>query len=257
VARGVLGSLFGRTGKEMHFLDHLEELRRVILASIGAIVICTAAAYVFSGRIVDYMIRKTVGQAQFIGPLDAWNARMLVSFLFGVMASLPFVMFQIWGFVLPGLHRRERRIVLPAVFFSTFLFLVGVAFSWFFLTPQMLRLLAAFGTEHLRSNLAVGPLLDFVVKMSLGTGALFELPLVILTLTWLGILSPGQVWSKWRHAVVIILVLAAAITPGDSPSTMVMAVPIIALYFISAIVASVVERARRPTAPGTEGRSRD
>ena len=128
-------------------------------------------------------IRQTVGQAQFIGPLDGWNARMLVSVLLGVVASLPFVSFQIWGFVLPGLHHRERRVVLPVVISSTVLFLVGMAFSWFFLTPQMLRLLAGFGTEHLKPNLAVGPLLDFVVKMSLGTGLLFELPLVILALT--------------------------------------------------------------------------
>jgi sec-independent protein translocase protein TatC len=253
VARGILGSLFSRSGAEMHFLDHLGELRRVILASLGAILVCTMIAYAFSGRVVDYVIRETVGQAQFLSPLDGWNARMLVSVLLGVVASLPFVSFQVWGFVLPGLHRRERRIVLPAVISSTVLFLVGMAFSWFFLTPQMLQLLSAMGTEHLRPNLAVGPLLDFVVKMALGTGLLFELPLVILALTWLRILQPRQVWSKWRHAIVIILVLAAAITPGDSPSMLVMAVPIIILFFISAIVASVVESVRRKPSPGAEG----
>ncbi len=256
MARGILGNLFRRTGAEMHFLDHLEELRRVILASIGAIVVFATVAYFFSGRVVDYVVRSTVGQAQFIGPLDGWNARMLVSVLLGVVASLPFVSFQIWGFVLPGLHRRERRIVLPGVVSSTVLFLIGMAFSWFFLTPQMLRLLAGFGTEHVKPNLAVGPLLDFVVKMSLGTGLLFELPLVILTLTWMGILRPGQVWSKWRHAVVIILVLAAAVTPGDGPSMLVLAAPIIVLFFFSAIVASVVEKVRRRPAPGEDGSAR-
>lgn len=250
MASGFLGSLFRRTGAEMHFLDHLEELRRVLLASIGAIVICAAVAYAFSGRVVDYIVRSTVGEAQFIGPLDGWNARMLVSVLLGVVASLPFVSFQVWGFVLPGLQRRERRIVVPAVVSSTVLFLIGMAFSWFFLTPQMLRLLAGFGTEHVKPNLAVGPLLDFVVKMSLGTGLLFELPLVILALTSLGIIRPGQVWAKWRHAMVIILVLAAAVTPGDGPSMLVLAAPIIVLFFLSAIVASVVEKVRRRPDPG-------
>jgi sec-independent protein translocase protein TatC len=249
VAKGLFGGLFRRSGAEMHFLDHLEELRRVLLASIGAIVICAAVAYAFSGRVVDYVVRSTVGEAQFIGPLDAWNARMLVSVLLGVVASLPFVSFQVWGFVLPGLQRRERRIVVPAVVSSTVLFLVGMAFSWFFLTPQMLRLLAGFGTEHVKPNLAVGPLLDFVVKMSLGTGLLFQLPLIILALTSLGILRPGQVWAKWRHAMVIILVLAAAVTPGDGPSMLVLAAPIIVLFFLSAIVASVVEKVRRRPGP--------
>jgi sec-independent protein translocase protein TatC len=256
VARSIFGNLFGRTGAEMHFFDHLEELRRVILASIGAIVICTSIAYIFSGRVVDYVIRATVGQAQFIGPLDGWNARMLVSVLLGVVASLPFVAFQIWGFVLPGLHDRERRIVLPAVFWSTLLFLIGMAFNWFFLTPQMLRLLAGFGTEHLRPNLAVGPLLDFVVKMSLGTGLLFELPLVLLTLTWLGVLRPAQVWKYWRHVIVAILVLAAAVTPGDGPSMLVLSAPIIVLFFASAIVASVVDKVRRRPNPGGDGPAR-
>jgi sec-independent protein translocase protein TatC len=250
VARDLFSGLFNRSGAEMHFFDHLEELRRVIIASLGAIVICTAIAYVFSGRVLDYVIRRTVGQAQFIGPLDGWNARMLVSVLVGVVASLPFVLFQIWGFVLPGLHRHERRVVLPVVFCSTLLFLIGMAFSWLFLTPQMLKLLAGFGTEHLRSNLAVGPLLDFVVKMALGTGLLFELPLVILALTTLGIIQPRWVWSKWRHAVVAILVLAAAVTPGDGPSMLILAAPIIVLYFISAILASVVGSVRRkPASP--------
>jgi sec-independent protein translocase protein TatC len=256
VARGILGNYFRRPGAEMHFFDHLEELRRVILASLGALLICSAIAYVFSGRVVDYVIAKTVGHAQFIGPLDAWNARMMMSVLLGAVVSLPFVSFQIWGFVLPGLHRRERRVVVPVVISSTLLFLVGMAFNWFFLTPQMLRLLAAFGTEHLRANLAVGPLLDFVLKMSLGTGLMFQLPLVILAFTSLGILKPSQVWSKWRHAVIVILILAAAVTPGDSPSTLVMAAPIIILYFASAIIASVVERVRRRPAPdgaGTDG----
>ena len=256
MARGILGRLLGRTGAEMHFLDHLEELRRVILASIGAILVCTMVAYAFSGRVVEYVIRSTVGQAQFIGPLDGWNARMLVSVLLGVVASLPFVSFQIWGVVLPGLHHRERRIVLPVVVTSTVLFVGGMAFNWFFLTPQMLRLLAGFGTEHLRPNLAVGPLLDFVVKMSLGTGLMFELPLVILALTSLRILRPAQVWSKWRHVIVIILVLAAAVTPGDGPSMLVLAAPIIVLFFLSAVVASMVEKVRRRPGPAGDGPAR-
>jgi sec-independent protein translocase protein TatC len=253
VARGILGGLFNRAGADMHFLDHLEELRRVIIASIGAIVICTAIAYAFSGRVVEYVIRSTVGQAQFIGPLDGWNARMLVSMMLGVVASLPFVSFQIWGFILPGLRRNERRIVVPVVVSSTLLFLIGMAFNWLFLTPQMLRLLAGFGTEHLKPNLAVGPLLDFVVKMSLGTGLLFELPLVILALTSTGIIRPRQVWKYWRHAVVVILVLAAAVTPGDGPSMLVLAAPIIVLFFVSAIVASVIDKIRRRPPPGAAG----
>ncbi len=257
MARGILGKLFGRSGAEMHFFDHLEELRRVILASIGAIVICSAAAYVFSGRVVDYVVHATVGEAQFLGPLDGFNARMLVSVLLGVVASLPFVLFQIWGFVLPGLHVRERRIVLPAVVSSTLLFLAGMAFSWFFLTPQMLHLLVGFGTEHVRANLAVGPLFDFIVKLALGTGLLFQMPLVILTLTSLQILRPGQVWAKWRHAVVGILVLAAAVTPGDGPSMLVLAAPIIVLFFLSATVATVVEKTRRRPVAGGGGPAGD
>src|SRR5690606_38336811 len=145
----LLSKLRGRDDREMPFLEHLEELRRVLLASLAGIAICGIAVYAFSGMVIDWIVVQHVGSAQFIRPMEAFMARIKVSLLLGLIVSLPFVMFQIWNFIVPGLMQHERRIVLPAAFFSTLLFLGGVAFSYFVLTPIMVGLLTTgFSTQH-------------------------------------------------------------------------------------------------------------
>ncbi len=246
VAGGLLSRLTGRTAAEMPFLDHLDELRRVLLASLAAILLCAIVAWAFSARVLEHVVQTNVGEAQFLRPMEAFNSRLKVSLLLGTVVALPFVSFQLWSFIVPGLMRHERRIVLPIVTASTILFLGGMAFSYLVLTPIMLQMLVGMGTEHLKANIAVEPLIDFVLKLAFGAGILFQLPLVILILTSLRIVSARWVWSKWRHAIVIILIIAAVVTPGDGPSQLVLAAPILVLYFLSALTASVIEAVRRP-----------
>jgi sec-independent protein translocase protein TatC len=246
VTRSVWSRLTGRSDKEMPFLEHLEELRRVILASLGALFICSVLGYVFSGRVLEYMVVRSVGTAQFLSPMEAFNVRFKLAIILGAMVSLPFIAFQIWGFVVPGLMHHERRLVLPLVTWSTVLFLGGMAFSYWVLTPMMMHLLVGFGTEHVKANIAVGYLLDFILKLALGTGIMFQLPLVVVVLTMVRLVSPRQLWSKWRHAVVIILLVSAIVTPGDAAiSTLILAGPVLLLYFASAILSTLIDRARR------------
>jgi len=245
VARGFLARLSGRHDKEMPFLEHLEELRQVILASLAAIVICAAGCYVFSGRLLDYIVVENVGEAQFLRPMEAFSVRFKLALILGTVVSLPFVSFQIWSFIVPGLLGHERRTVLPLVIASTILFLGGMAFSYFVLTPIMLQMLVGFGTEHVRPNITVDYLLDFIMKMAVGAGLLFQFPLVVVILTLLRVMSPRQIWSRWRHAIVVILIVSAVVTPGDGPSQLVLAAPIVLLFFLSATVASLIDMARR------------
>ncbi len=229
----------------MAFLEHLEELRRVILASLGALVICTILTYAFSGRLLDYIVVRTVGEAQFIRPMEPFLVRIKLALVLGAVLALPFISFQVWSFVLPGLLRHERRTVVPMAVASTALFLGGMAFSWWIMTPVMLDLLLSFGTESLRPNITADFLFDFVLKMAVGCGIMFQLPLVTLMLTLARVVTPRQLWSKWRHAIVAILIVAAFVTPGDGPSQVILAAPVLLLYFISAALASIMERGRR------------
>ena len=228
----------------MPFLEHLEELRRAILGAFAAILVCAIGAYLVSGRVVDFVVQQHVGNAQFLRPMEAFLARIKVSLLLGLLASLPLVMFQIWNFVVPGLLEQERKLVRPMVVFSTILFLVGTAFSYLVLTPMMVKLLVGFATEHIHANISVEYLLDFVIRLALACGILFQLPLVVALLTLVRIVTPRFLWSKWRHAIVAILIVAAVATPGDGPSQVVLAAPIIVLYFLSILVSLLIVRGR-------------
>jgi len=244
VAGGLLSRLTGRSTAEMPFLEHLEELRRVVITSLAAWLLSSIAAYAASGWALDEIVRRTVGEAQFLHPMEAFNARLKIALLGGAILSLPFVSFQIWSFVLPGLYARERRVVLPVATASTVLFLGGVAFSYWFLTPLMLRLLMDFGTSHVRANITVAYLLDFILKLAVGTGLMFQLPVVVVILTMIRVVTPRFLWTKWRHAIVIIVIAAAFVTPGDGAlSTLVLAGPILGLYFVSALLSTFIHRA--------------
>ena len=239
---GILSKISGRSDREMPFLEHLEELRRVLLASLGGVAICALAVYAFSGIVIDWVVVQHVGSAQFIRPMEAFMARIKISLLLGLIVSLPFVMFQIWNFVVPGLLQHERRIVMPMVVFSTLLFVSGVAFSYLALTPMMIQLLTGFSTEHVVANITVDYLLDFIIKLAIACGILFQLPLVVALLTLLDLVTPKFLWSKWRHAIVIILIVAAVATPGDGPSQLILAAPIVVLYFLSIVLSLFLSR---------------
>lgn len=230
----------------MPFLEHLEELRRALIGAVIAVCVCAGVAYMFSGTIIDYVVVSHVGTAQFTQPMEAFMTRVKVSLLLGLVVALPVVAFQIWSFVVPGLMGHERKLVLPLVAFSTVLFLTGIGFSYFVLTPMMVKMLLGFGTEHLRADITVNALLDFIIKMGLGAGILFQLPLVVALLTLIDVVSPQTLLSKWRHAIVGILILSAVVTPGDGPSAFVLAIPVAILYFLSILLSlAIVRRGRK------------
>ncbi len=236
----------------MSLFEHLDELRSVLFACLWALLLLTVAAWSFTRPILDYLVAHTVGHAQFIRPLEGFSTRMKLSFLLAVIVGLPFFAAQIWGFIVPGLLQREKRYVLPIAFWSTALFLIGVAFSTFALTPTMLRILMSFGTKTIEPSIAVGYLLDFFFKMALACGLLFQLPLVIAILSFVGLVTPKFLTAKWRHAIVIILIVAAVVTPGDGPSQLVLSAPIVVLYFISIWISAAIYRGKRRRAAESE-----
>jgi sec-independent protein translocase protein TatC len=217
----------------------------VLFACIWALVLLMVGAWFFSRPLLDFLVAHTVGRATFIKPLEGFSTRVKLSLVLAILAGLPFYAAQIWGFVLPGLLQRERSFVRPAVIWSTLLFLGGFAFSTFALTPTMMRILMSFGTEYIQPNIAVGYLLDFFFKMGLACGFLFQLPLIIAILSFIGIVTPQFLRAKWRHAVVIILIVAAVVTPGDGPSQLILAVPVVLLYFVSIWISAAIHRGKR------------
>ena len=232
---------------DMTFLDHLEELRRVLIDAIIAALLGLGAAWFFSGRLIELLIARTIPAGTpvvFLGPGEAFSTRIQVALGCGILITLPFILFRIWQFVVPGLLREERTFVLPIVIGGSLLFYLGSAFGLLILIPIVTKILLAFGTPSLKPTIAVGQLLAFVVRLVLACGLLFQLPIVAVFLTWFGIVTPERMWSVWRHAVVVIFVVAAAVTPGDGPSQLVLGIPVTILYFLSVGLSFLVRRRR-------------
>jgi sec-independent protein translocase protein TatC len=229
----------------MSVWDHLEELRRTVLKSLGAVVLSAIVVYLFSGRLLEFLVVHTVGEAQFLKPMEGFTVRIKLSLILGLIICLPYVFFQLWSFIVPGLMRKERRVVFPLSLWSTVLFLVGVAFAAFLLTPVMVKFLMGFATPHVRGNLAISYLLDFFIKMGLACGVLFQLPLVVAILSLFEILTPEFLKQKWRHAAVLILMVSAVITPSDAASQLALAAPVGLLYAASIVISSVIWRRKK------------
>ncbi|MBK8165923.1 MAG: twin-arginine translocase subunit TatC [bacterium] len=241
----------------MGLLDHLAELRTVLiqclLAALAAAILCWA----WSGDLVDLIISPVREHGvYFTAPNDAFMARLRVSFVAGLFVVAPFVLFRVYGFVLPGLHRRERRLVTPVLAWTVLLFYTGIAFAFFVVAPNVVRFLMGFGTESLKPLIGISQYLAFVFRLCLGFGLVFELPMLVIALCLAGIVSPRLLLRTWRYAIVIISILAAVFTPPDIISQMMMLVPMLVLYMGSVVIAFVLVGRRdraRAAAAAAEG----
>lgn len=230
---------------EMPFLAHLEELRKVLIRCLIALAAGSLLCWFFSGHILDALVIRTAGEAKFIGPAEAFSARLKVTVMCGVLVSLPFVAYWIWGFVVPGLMEKERRFLLPIVVSSTALFYVGTLFSYFALTPVVVRVLMSFGTDIIQPQITISPLLGLIIRLALACGIVFQLPLVLTILSYFGIVSPRWLRQQWRYAVLGIFIVAAVATPADAASQLILAGPMCLLYFASLYLSALVVRAKK------------
>jgi len=229
----------------MPFLEHLEQLRKVILHSLVAIGVAAVISWSLTDRVLTWLIAHTTGHAIFTRPEGAFMARFKVSLVLGVLIVAPYVFYRIWSFVGPGLLAKERKIVFPGVVASLTLFYCGLLFSFLVMTPLMVRVLVGFGTPTLAPQTEIQFLLDFVFMGGLASGLIFQLPLFIGFLTWIGLLSPALLFKFWRHSIVAIFIIAAILTPADPISQLVLAAPLLVLYGLSLILAVVIHKARR------------
>ena len=231
----------------MSFLDHLEELRRALLRAIVVAVVLVGAAWAFSGRLLDALIAVLApGQKVLaLAPAEAFSARMNVALWTGGLLAVPYLMYEAWRFVAPGLKRDERRFAVPWMLASAVLLYAGIVFALRLLLPTLVGMLASFATPNIESRLSLSPLLSFAIQLAAGCGLLFQLPVVLCLLAWFGLVPPSRLARAWRHAIFFIALGSAIITPGDGPSMLVLAAPLVLLYFLSVLVASVLWKIRK------------
>lgn len=238
----------------MLFLDHLGELRRRILWSLLAVLVLFVPAYVFSNQIFDFLMQPIIinlpegSSLIFTRPAEGFMTYLKVSFFVAVMAAVPFVLYQIWQFVAPGLYKHEKQIVIPFISFGTLFFLFGAAFCYYVAAPPAFRfLLGEYSSEYVKAFPSIKEALSFMMGLIFGFGLIFEFPLIIFVLSRVGIVTSVWLRQKRKYAILISAVVAAILTPTtDAISMMFMLVPIIIFYELGIVVAWLFGKKREP-----------
>lgn len=261
--------------KEMTFLDHLEELRWHIIRSLLAVVILTIVAFI-NGRWIFENIVFAVAETDFIfydwmcalGKLVGYEETLCVedipfkiqsrqmtgqftmhiasSLFIGVAVAFPYIVWEIWRFIKPGLVTKERKFSRGAVFSISFLFFTGVSFGYFIMSPLAVYFLSSYSLSDMISNeFDITSYVSTIITLVFGSGLLFQLPVVVYFLTKIGIITPAFMRKYRRHAIVIILIIAAIVTPPDPFSQTLIAIPLYLLYEFSIFISATVLRRQK------------
>jgi len=256
---------------EMSFLEHLEELRWHLIRSILAIFVCAIVAFVFKDIIFDQVILAPKSPDFVINrllcelgqkfnlknlcinsvPLEIISVKMagqftmhiMVSLIGGLIIAFPYIFYEFWRFIAPALHGKERKHARGAVFYSSMLFLMGVSFGYFLISPLTVHFLGSYSVSPEVDNKI--NLISYVSTMTsvvLASGVIFELPVLVFFLTQIGLVTPAFLRKYRRHSLVVILLLSAIITPPDVFSQVLVALPLLVLYEIGIGISKRIER---------------
>ncbi len=235
----------------MSLLEHLEELRKRIVYSLIAVAVTFSGCWYYVEQIFDFIERPIHrampegGKLAIFGIPDAFFLYFKVAALAAVFVASPFVLYQVWLFVAPGLYRRERRWAAAFVAAGTLLFLAGGSFAYYVASPFAIDFLLDMGSRF-QQVIAVDRYLRFEMTMILGLGLMFELPMLIFTLSQLGVVTPQLLIRHFRWAVLLIFVMAAIVTPTpDVLNLCIFALPTIALYLLGVAAAWLAQRSRK------------
>lgn len=227
------------------FFSHLNELRDRTLKSLVAFSICTLIAWNFLDPVIRYLVRP-VGRIVFTSPEEAFGARMTLAMTGGFLFALPVIFYHLWKFIALGLTDKEKSYVKVFGPLSLFFFLAGSAFGYFVMLPMSLNFLLSFSSAWMVPMITVDKYISFVGTIIIGSGATFELPLILAFLARIGIATPEFLRQKRRYAYVFILIVAAILTPPDIVSQVILSIPLVLLYEAGIIFAQWAEAKRIP-----------
>jgi sec-independent protein translocase protein TatC len=233
----------------MSLMEHLDELRRRIIHSAAYLAAGFVIAYTFHERLYGFVqapLDKLGIKLNYTHPMDPLNLYLQVSLIGGAILASPFILYQVWLFIAPGLYQKEKRFVIPFMAATVGLFLGGAAFGYFYVLPGALKILILGFGQKFNPIVTIEEYTGFFLSVILGLGISFEMPILIFFLAMFGIVSPKFLWQNIRYAVLIIFLVAAIITPSPDPWTMcIYALPMLALYMIGIAVAWWVHPSRR------------
>ena len=226
--------------KSMSFIEHLEELRWRLIKSILSILFGGIVTFFFIDEILQLLLQPleniesgNKANLQVLSVQGMFVIKWMIALLGGIIFSVPVITYHTWSFISPGLYANEKGFVVPLVIFSFTSFSGGILFSYFILIPYCLNFFASLSGDVVLNNFSINHYFSFVTWMLLGSGIVFQLPVVSFLLSTIGLLTPPFMRHYRRHSIVAIFILSSFITPPDPVSMLVMALPLIVLYEIS------------------------
>ena len=247
------------TGAAMSFFDHLVELRKRLISAVAAIGVGVILGFVVAKHFINFIIepmQKALranhldDKLYYTNPAGYISLVINLSIYLGLVIAMPWVLYQIWLFVAPGLYKHERGAVASFIGSSMFLFLGGIAFGYFVMLPQVLTFIVGFANDGpIKPLISINEYFSLILVVLLGLGVVFEMPVVIFILSLFGIVTPKFLLKNFRYAMLLITVAAAIVTPTPDATTMlVFMAPMIVLYFVSVLVSYSVVRKKRAKA---------
>ena len=230
---------------EQTIIEHLSEFRKRLIVTIIFFIIAFLISLVFCSNIYKLLTASFNQKLVVLGPNDILSIYLILAGICAFSLTLPFASYQIWAFVRPALEEREAKVVLSYVPATFILFIAGLCFGFFFITPALLNVLLSFGDDLFNIQLTANSYLTFIIHTSLPLGIIFELPVIVAFLTSLHILTPQYLIKNRRYGYFILLVLAVVLTPADFISDLTMAAPLILLYEASILVCKYIYNKRR------------
>jgi sec-independent protein translocase protein TatC len=224
-------------------LDHLNELRIRISWALASLVVTTMISLIFAPQVLRLISVPYGRPLQILRPTEGIEMYFKVALMCGAILSMPLILYQLWLFISPGLEKKERKYVYIFIPSATFLFLIGVAFTWYVLLPAAILFLANFMPEVFFAEWTGREYIRFTTSFLFWIGVSFEMPLIVYFLSRVGVLGHVAMREHWRFAVVGIAILAAMVTPSVDPVTMLLTmVPLLILYIISIFLAYIGQR---------------
>ncbi len=238
----------------MSFLQHLEELRMRIIRALLAVGVGFCACWYYAERIFGYMQKPIMSalannhletKLVYLSPTEPFNMYLKVGFIAGLFVASPFVLYQLWAFVAPGLYKHEKRYVMPFMFFSVGLFLGGGYFGYRLVYPAALDFLIKYGAAF-QPMITIGEYTDLFLTIIIGLGVIFEMPILVFFLSLMGVISAGWMWRNLRYSILVIFIIAAIVTPTtDIMNMCIFAAPMVVLYVVSILIAYLFHPTRR------------
>lgn len=244
-------------GTPMSLLGHLDELRRRLMWAVIAIFIGFLVCYQFKELLFNFVMHPLLNalpegvQLQYLSPPEAFFVYMKMAFLGGLLLTSPYVFYQVWSFIAPGLYDEERKYIVPLAIISGIFFVGGAAFCYFQVFPLAFDFFLGFTSDNIKAAFTMTDSFGFCTKLLLAFGLVFEMPLFAFALTRLGLLTAAPMRRFRKYAVLIMFIFAAILTPPDVVSQFLMAIPMIILYEIS-IYITIIFAKKKPKAKETE-----